>query len=67
MDSAVRVVIFEAGNRARAVLPRRDTRMCWTRLSLAHHRLEASISCAEEDMVNVGGGVGARSGRVGST
>lgn len=61
------MVIFDAGRRARGTLPRRETRICWTMLSSAHQRFDASMSRAEEDIVKTGCGEGARSGRVGST
>ena len=55
------------GRRPRGILPRRDRRICWTILSSAHQRFEASMSRGKEDMERTGGGVGARSGRLGST
>ena len=67
MERAVRVVIFEAGRRPRGTMPRREIRMCWAILSLAHQRLEASISCGVEIIDSTGAGVGARSGLEGST
>jgi hypothetical protein len=67
MDKAVRVLIFGAGRILRARLLSRETRICMTTLSSAHQRLDAAMSRAEEDMDKTGGGVGARSGRVGST
>jgi hypothetical protein len=59
--------MLAAGRRPRGILPRRETRMCWAMLSLAHQRLDASISRAEDLIDRTGGGLGARSGRVGST
>ena len=67
MDRAVRVVILAAGRRPRGTVPSRERRMCCAILSLAHQRLEASISRYEDVIVRTGGGLGARSGHVGST
>ena len=65
MDRAVLFVTLEEGSKPRGVDPRRERRICWTMLSSAHHRFNASISRGEEDIERTGRGEGAKSGRLG--